>query len=88
MKASIVKAFKNDGCMEEIRSPRRRLDYLLDAAGELQRRIDLVMAGREEESTHEIALSGDVNELVEEMDGLEVVDDDDENSDDEIDGDD
>ena len=46
------------------------------------------MAGREEESTHEIALSGDVNELVEEMDGLEVVDDDDENSDDEIDGDD
>ena len=50
--------------------------------------IDLVMAGREEESTHEIALSGDVNELVEEMDGLEVVDDDDENSDDEIDGDD
>jgi hypothetical protein len=46
MKASIVKAFKNDGCMEEIRSPQRRLAYLVDAAGELQRRIDLVMAGR------------------------------------------
>ena len=43
---------------------------------------------REEESTHEITLSGDVNELVEEMDGLEVVDDDDINSEDEFDGDD
>ena len=39
MKASIVKAFKNDGCMEEIRSSRRRLAYLEDAAEELQRRI-------------------------------------------------
>ena len=39
MNASIVKAFKNDGCMEEIRTPRRRLAYLLDAADELQRRI-------------------------------------------------
>jgi hypothetical protein len=87
MKASIVKAFKNDGCMEDIRSPRRRLAYLEDAAEELQRRIDLVMVGREEENTHEIALSGDVNELVEEIGGLEIVDDDDENSDDEIDGD-
>ena len=88
MKASIVKAFKNDGCMEEIRSPRRRLAYLEDAAEELQRRIDLVMAGREEENRHEIALSGDVNELVEEIDGLEIVDDDDENSEDDFDGDD
>ena len=88
MKASIVKAFKNDGCMEEIRNPRRRLAYLVDAAAELQRRIDLIMVGREEENTHEIALSGDVNELVEEIDGLEVVDDDDINSEDEFDGDD
>ena len=87
MNASIVKAFKNDGCMEEIRSPRRRLAYLEDAAEELQRRIDLVMAGGEEENTHEIALSGDVNELVEEIDGLEIVDDDDENSEDDSDGD-
>jgi hypothetical protein len=63
------------------------LSYLEDAAGELQRRIDLVMAGREEESSHEIALSEDVNKLVEEMDGLEVVDDDDMNSEDEFDGD-
>ncbi len=86
MKAS-MKAFKNDGCMEEIRSPRRRLAYLEDAAEELQRRIDLVMAGREEENTHEIALSGDVNEVVEEIDGLEIVDDDDENSEDDFDGD-
>ena len=62
--------------------------YLEDAAEELQRRIDLVMAGREEENTHEIALSGDVNELVEEIDGLEIVDDDDENSEDDFDGDD
>ena len=82
----IVKAFKNDGCMEEIRSPRRRLAYLEDAAEELQRRIDLVMAGREEENTHEIALYGDMNELVEEIDGLEIVDDDDKNSDDDSDG--
>ena len=87
MRASIVKAFKNDGCMEEIRSPRRRLAYLEDAAGELQRRIDLIMVGQEEENTHEIALSGDVNELVEEIDDAEIVDDDDENSDDEVDGD-
>ena len=87
MKASIVKAFKNDGCMEDIRSPRRRLAYLEDAAEELQRRIDLVMVGREEENTHEIALSGDVNELVEEIGGLEIVDDDDENSEDDSDGD-
>ena len=85
MKASIVKAFKNDGCMEEIRSPRRRLAYLVDAAGELQRRIDLIMAGREEENTHEIALSGDVNELVADIDGVELVDDGDENSDDDHD---
>ena len=76
MKASIVKAFKNDGCMEEIRSPRRRNQEI---------RSPRDWSGY---STHEIALSGDVNELVEEMDGLEVVDDDDENSDDEIDGDD
>jgi hypothetical protein len=36
-----------------------------------------------------IALSGDVNELVEEIDDAEIVDDDDddENSDDEVDGD-
>ena len=88
MKASIVKAFKNDGCMEEIRSPRRRLAYLEDAAEELQRRIDLVMTGREEENTHEIALSGDVNELVEADDGIEVVNDDDVNSEDESDDDD
>ena len=33
------------------------------------------------------ALSGDVNELVEEIDDAEIVDDDDENSDDEVDGD-
>ena len=66
---------------------RRRLAYLEDAAEELQRRIDQVMAGREEENTHEIALSGDVNELVEEIDGLEIVDDDDENSEDDSDGD-
>ena len=88
MKASIVKAFKNDRCMEEIRSPRRRLAYLEDAAEELQRRIDLVMTGREEENTHEIALSGDVNELVEADDGIEVVNDDDVNSEDESDDDD
>ena len=88
MKASIVKAFKNDGCMEEVRSPRRRLAYLMDATEELQRRIDLVMVGQEEENTHEIALSGDVNELVEEIDGVEIVDDDDENSEDDSDGDD
>jgi hypothetical protein len=88
MKASIVKAFKNDGCMEEIRSPRRRLAYLEDAAEELQRRIDLVMTGREEENTHEIALSGDLNELVEADDGIEVVNDDDVNSEDESDDDD
>jgi ribosomal 30S subunit maturation factor RimM len=43
------------------------------------------MAGREEENTHEIALSGDVNEIVEEIDGLEIVDDDDENSEDDSD---
>ena len=61
--------------------------YLEDAAEELQRRIDQVMAGREEENTHEIALSGDVTELVEEIDGLEIVDDDDENSEDDSDGD-
>jgi len=41
-----------------------------------------------EENTHEIALSGDVNGLVEEIDGLEIVDDDDENSQDDFDGDD
>ena len=87
-KASVVKAFKNDGCMEEIRSPRRRLAYLEEAAEELQRRIDLVMTGREEENTHEIALSGDLNELVEADDGIEVVDDDDVNSEDESDDDD
>ena len=69
--------------MEEIRSPRRRLAYLEDAAEELQRCIDLVMTGREEENTHEIALSGDVNELVEADDGKEVVNDDDVNSEDE-----
>ena len=69
--------------MEEIRSPRRRLAYLEEAAEELQRRIDLVMTGREEENTHEIALSGDVNELVEADDGKEVVNDDDVNSEDE-----
>ena len=62
--------------------------YLEDAAEELQERIDLVMAGREEENTHEIALYGDMNELVEEIDGLEIVDDDDENSEDDFDGDD
>ena len=75
--------------MEEIRSPRRRLAYLEEAAEELQRRIDLIMVGQEEENTHEIALSGDVNELVEEIDDAEIVDDDDddENSDDEVDGD-
>ena len=72
----------------EIRSPRRRLAYLEDAAEELQRRIDLVMAGREEENTHEIALSGDLNELVEADDGIEVVNDDDVNSEDESDDDD
>ena len=88
MKASIVKAFKNDGCMEAIRSPRRRLAYLEDAAEELQRRIDLVMTGREEENTHQIALSGDLNELVEADDGIEVVNDDDVNSEDESDDDD
>jgi hypothetical protein len=88
MKASIDKALKNDGCMEEIRNPRRRLAYLEDAVEELQRRIDLVMAGREEKNTHEIALSGDVNEIVEQIDGLEIVDDDDENSKDDFDGDD
>ena len=88
MKASIVKAFKNDGCMEEVRSSRRRLAYLMDATEELQRRIDLVMVGQEEENTYEIALSGDVNELVEEIDGVEIVDDDDENSEDDSDGDD
>jgi hypothetical protein len=38
------------------------------------------MAGREEENTHEIALSG-------EIDGLEIVDDDDENSENDSDGD-
>ena len=59
-----------------------------DAAEELQRRIDLFMVGREEESTHEIALSGDLNELVEADDGIEVVDDDDVNSEDESDDDD
>ena len=66
-----------------------RLAYLEDAARELQRRIDLIMVGQEEENTHEIALSGDVNELVEEIDDAEIVDDDDddENSDDEVDGD-
>ena len=48
LKAYMVKAFKSDGCMEEIRSPRRRLAYLVNAAEEFQRRIDLVMAGREE----------------------------------------
>ena len=78
----MVKAFKSDGCMEEIRSPRRRLAYLVNAAEEFQRRIDLVMAGREEQ----IALSGDVIELVEEIDGLEIVDDDDENPEDDFDG--
>ena len=72
----------------EILSPRRRLAYLEDAAEELQRRIDLVMAGREEENTHEIALSGDLNELVEADDGIEVVNDDDVNSEDESDDDD
>jgi hypothetical protein len=41
-----------------------------------------------EENTHEIALSGDVNGLVEEIDGLEIVDDDDENSQGDFDGDD
>jgi hypothetical protein len=35
----------------------------------------------------EIALSGDVNELVKEIGGLEIVDDDDENSEDDSDGD-
>jgi len=39
------------------------------------------------EVVHEIALSADVNELVEEIDGLEIVDDDDENSEDDSDGD-
>ena len=38
------------------------------------------MTGREEENTHEIALSGDLNELVDADDGIEVVDDDDVNS--------
>jgi len=66
-----------------------QLDSIRDTNSnvEQQRRIDLVMAGREEENTHEIALSGDVNELVEEIDGLEIVDDDDENSEDDSDGD-
>jgi hypothetical protein len=47
------------------------------------------MTGREEKNTHEIALSGDLNELVEADDSIEVVNDDnDVNSEDESDDDD
>jgi len=34
------------------------------------------MTGREEKNTHEIALSEDLNELVEADDGIEVINDD------------
>ena len=89
MKASIIKAFKVDGCMTEIRSPRRRLAYLNNAVEELQRRIDSVMTGEEAENMQEIALSGDANELIEDYDDLEVElvndDSDDDSDDDEID---
>lgn len=70
--------------MEEVRSLRRRLAFLVDATKELQRRNDLFMAGREEENTHEVALFGDVDGLIEEIEGVEIVDDDDENSEDEL----
>ena len=72
MKATIIKAFKNDGCMTEIRSPLRRLAYLNDAVLEHQQQMDLIMAGEEEENIQEIAFSGDVNELIEDYDDLEV----------------
>ena len=66
--------------MKEVRSLRRRLAFLVDATKDLQRRNDLVMAGREDENSHEVALIGDVNELIEEIEDVEIVDDDDENS--------
>lgn len=66
--------------MKEVRSLRRRLAFLVDATKDLQRRNDLVMAGREDENSHEVALFGDVNELIEEIEDVEIVDDDDENS--------
>jgi len=85
MNASIIKAFKVDGCMTEIRSPRRRLAYLNNAVEELQRRIDSVMTGEEAENMQEIALSGDANELIEDYDDLEVELVYDDSDDDEID---
>jgi hypothetical protein len=37
--------------MKEVRSLRRRLAFLVDATKDLQRRNDVVMAGREDENT-------------------------------------
>ena len=60
--------------MKEVRSLRRRLAFLVDATKDLQR------SGREDENSREVGLFGDVNELIEEIEDVEIVDDDDENS--------
>lgn len=66
MKATIVKAFQNDGCMTEIRSPARRILYLEDEMTALQLRMNAIMQGEEPNRIAEIALAGDVDDIVEE----------------------
>ena len=55
MKKTIVRAFKEDGCMNEIRSPPRRTQYLQGQVDDLSCCMAAVMQGEELEDIEEIA---------------------------------
>lgn len=62
MRATIREAFRNDGCMTEIRGLPRRIAYLANA-NQIPHEI-VVPAEVEEENIEEIAMGGDANEYV------------------------